>query len=289
MSLQNYDITVAPNKTQEVAAQGRYLYYYDGTTPNVTAGTVPATSKNLQIKVVAGTTGASVLLMPGQSIRLADTEKAPSMWKVTNAIGAETITGTLLVGEGEFHDSNVSNTLKLDATFANSVTVTNGVGAPVPVAVQGNVTIANPSIEIANDVGNRIPVTLDPTQVIQTAQTVMAYTASYSSTAQSVAGTAVQMLAPATNVNGVILNKFENLIQVSGGSTTWVVLAKATAPANLTDGDVLLCGQALASGRVSLDISKDGQPKVAAGKGIWFYSSGVSDQTLLRDALFTVL
>jgi hypothetical protein len=40
--------------------------------------------------------------------------------------------------------------------------------------------------------------------------------------------------------------------------------------------------------KVVMDISKDGQPKVAAGKGIWFISTNV-DGNALRDALFTVL
>ena len=58
--MQYYDITVQANGRQLVEAQGTFLYYLSGN-----AGGADNT-----IKVTLGLGGTSVLLKPGQSIRL---------------------------------------------------------------------------------------------------------------------------------------------------------------------------------------------------------------------------
>jgi hypothetical protein len=251
--LQYFDLNLPINKTQDVSADGTFVYYYSGSTPS---GLDPS------IILKAGT-GAEVILKPGQSIRLAPDEPAVSTWKTRQLSNLETITGKLLIGTGDFNDANINNIFKLDATFANQVTVTN-------------------------DAAHRVPVTLDTTQTLNVAGSTVAYTTSYASTAASVGGTPIQLLAPATNVNGVVLNKFE-LISNPGAANTVVILAKNGAPASITDGDVLWSAQISAGvNRTALDQSKDGQIKVPAGKGIYYLSS-VNDVATLRDALFTVL
>jgi hypothetical protein len=98
------------------------------------------------------------------------------------------------------------------------------------------------------------------------------------------------MLSAAANVNGAILNKFEIITQ-SAVAGAFAVVAKATVPANLADGDVLFSSNLVGASviaRVALDIGKDGQPKVAAGKAIWYICTQ-ADSAMLRDALMTVL
>jgi hypothetical protein len=269
MSLQNYDINVAPNRTQEVSAQGRYLYYYEGTTPNITAGVALATSKNQQIKVTAGTTGASVLLMPGQSIRLAADETSPSMWKITNANGVEVITGNLLIGEGEFHDSNVSNTIKLDATFANNVKVTN-------------------------DLAARVPVQLDPNAVINVAGNTVQFTHSYSDSTMAAATQVV--INPAQNVNGAYVEfcdlAIANVANDSDGGSVTLVL-KTSAPANQTDGAVILAAvtgySSSTNGFSCLSVHEKltNRIKLPAGMGLYMVQTGLL--VAVKSVLYTIL
>ncbi|MYM39659.1 hypothetical protein [Duganella qianjiadongensis] len=115
MGLQYYDINIGLTATQEVAAQGRYLYYLSGTTPNVT-NNVQGAAGNQAIKVRASSNGNTVILMPGQALRLPHDDKSPERWFVSNYKGLEVITGLVMVGEGEFVDNNTSNLVTLTAT-----------------------------------------------------------------------------------------------------------------------------------------------------------------------------
>lgn len=238
-------------KTNPLASKGDGFFYIDATA---------ADGVNTRISITpAG--GNAIVLKPGQWFRL---EREVEKWDIASVDGTATFTGNIVIGSGDFGDSNINNTFKLDGGFANSVNVNN--------------TIAQ-----------RVPVTLDTTQTITVRNGAMAYTNTYASTAASAANTAIQMLAAATNVNGAVLNKFDITGSAAAG-TAIVVLAKATAPANIADGDVLFSGYVTANGgfSMSLDITKSGMPQVAAGKGIWYMSSA-SDFCVLRDALFTVL
>lgn len=239
--MQTYNFSLAAAASRNIPATGDLIVYESGTAAG--AGDAHITIKP--------DFGDEIVLKPGQGVRFKQTATAFFI-KVTD--GASSVAGALVIGDGEFFDSNTNNKFTLDASFANNVTVMN--------------TASNP---------------------VQITAASMAYTNSYASTAASVANTAIQMLAAATNVNGVVLNKFD-----IGGSATAgtgiVVLAKSTAPANVADGDVLFSGMQIAGGplQLSLDIAKMGQPKVAAGKAIW-YMSTAADGCTIRDALFTVL
>lgn len=267
MGLQVYDINIGINKTQQVAAQGRYIYYLAGSTPLIDGGTTPAAAGNQAIKCVSGST--SIVLMPGQSLRLPNSDKSPSTWMLSNDKNAETITGRVLVGEGDFRDSNTSNTnyLKLDATFANNVKVSNTAAERVPVTA---------------DLTQTIPVSI--AGIVNVSEGLVSYTHKYVANTASLANTAIPMLAAATNVNGAVLEKFDVSI---GAGTFFTILAKATPPGSTSDGDVLF----MSAGPVgvnSLDMAKNGRIKVPAGLGIWYISQG-ADASPLRSALFTVL
>jgi len=101
--MQYYDITVAANGRQIVEAQGTFLYYLTGN-----AGGADNT-----IKVTFGLGGTTVLLKPGQSVRLPDGAKPIDMWRIENYANSQPILGQVLVGAGEFHDSNVTGTVQV--------------------------------------------------------------------------------------------------------------------------------------------------------------------------------
>lgn len=271
--MQSYPINFTPAVPGRTFQANANLFVYESGTE--------AAGGNTKI-LVKPDNEAEVVLKPGQAFRLSADQMAGN-WTVHTQDPNASITGNIVIGSGEWYDANTLNTFKLDATFANNVNVTNDNAHAVPVSI-----VQAAQIEIANDSGNRIPVTLDPAQSLNISANVMAYNQSYASTAAAVANNAIQLLAPIANVNGAILNKFESIVNPTT-NIAWAVIAKATAPANLADGDVLVSGCG-SSGfqRISMDIGKDGQPKVPAGKGIWFLSTS-ADNATVRDALFTVL
>lgn len=144
MSLQVYDFQLAANvgASFDVQAQGRYIYYYAGTTPLNTDG-------NNALLIRPGTSGNSLLLKPGQCYRMDANESSPTYWRLQNFVGAEVITGKLLIGEGEFLDMNTNNTFKLDATFANNVKVTNADVDGIPVRNKRLTNVPTPTIVTA--------------------------------------------------------------------------------------------------------------------------------------------
>lgn len=274
MSLQYYDFQLAASQsaTQEISAQGRYIYYYSGTTPLISGGGAAglAAAGNQAIKITSGGTGNSLLLLPGQSYRLPDSEKVPNSWKVTNLLGAEVITGRLLVGEGEFVDSNTNNIFKLDATFANNVTVNN-------------------------TTANRVPVTLDTTQILNVAGNTVQYTNSFSN-ASILALTAQVIFSPAANVNGAYVEFIE--VGLSNGivlsdSQIINIIAKNSAPANQDDGDVVFTAVGPSSnggtvGFVPVNITQSIRIKIPAGKGLYLNQTscnGYSRKTVLYTLL----
>ncbi|MYM96240.1 hypothetical protein [Duganella vulcania] len=268
MSLQYYDINIGLTGTQKIAAQGRYIYYYTGTTPLIAGGATPAAAGNQAIKVQAGQSGNTILLMPGQSYRLDESDKAPTEWILSNFKASEVITGQVMVGEGDFRDSNTSNTsyVKLDATFANNVQVTNTPASRVPVTA---------------DLSQTIPVSIAGT--VNVSGNTMNYQSSWTNNVGLTANVPVQIVAPVTNVNGIMVNRTV-LFQETG--TPVVILAKASAPTSWTDGDVIAAATSAGTG-VPVAIVEDSQIKVPAGRGLWVVAPSAANQ--LRSMLYTVL
>lgn len=236
------------NPAFQIAAQGDLFVYESG------AGATDTAETRVKIKP---DTGGEILLRPGQRFR---TPARTTQWNVT-FVGPDAISGYFIVGEGDFDDANTKNSVKLDASFANNVT-------------------------ILNTTANRVPVSLDPNQSIN-AGIIVPYTHAYSSSANT--STAVALLPAFTNVNGAVLNRFD-FTGGSSGAHQYTIVAKATAPASMTDGDVLFAyaDQGAAQVRHSGTKPEDGQFKVAAGKGVWYVPGG-ADNCAVRSALFTVL
>ncbi|MGZ5817898.1 MAG: hypothetical protein ACXWJD_04040 [Burkholderiaceae bacterium] len=101
--LQKTDITVGIGLTQDVQIPGRFFYYLTGS----------AGGGDQSILIKCGTSGQTTKLMPGQAFRIADEDKTVTDWYVSNFAGAGTITGTVLVGDGDFTDNRISGSVEI--------------------------------------------------------------------------------------------------------------------------------------------------------------------------------
>lgn len=99
--------------------------------------------------------------------------------------------------------------------------------------------------------------------------------------------TATQIVAPAANVNGVIVLRMV-VHGIAGTARAYInLLAKTSAPANVNDGDIL----------ASLAIDLNSQPipkntediyiKVPAGKGLYFM--GTTNDTTAKSLTYKIL
>jgi hypothetical protein len=241
--MQSNSLNIQAGATVNMPCQGNGFWFESGT----------SSTSNLYI-IVKPDSGAEFRLKPGQHVQ--DRDNTTGSWRIRAEDPTAVITGSVIIGSGDFADNNTLNKVTLDATFANNVTV-------------------------MNSTANRVPVALDPNATLQLASNIVAYTHKYAVAGGATAtATAVNMLAAATNVNGAILNKFE-AIDSAGSTCSMAVVASAVAPTSLADGDVLW------SAIVGTGMNKH-EIKVPAGKGIWLITDNNVSYTL-RDALFTVL
>lgn len=110
--MQYFDITVPANGAFPVNARGTFLYYL--------AGSAGGADPTLRVRNGFGAT--TVLLKPGQSIRIPPAELRSDTWTLENFAGAATILGTVLVGEGDFSDNRISGTVQvIDVTRQQTV------------------------------------------------------------------------------------------------------------------------------------------------------------------------
>ena len=120
----------------------------------------------------------------------------------------------------------------------------------------------------------------------------LTYTGSYKANTNAAANTAEQIFAPGSNVNGAILNAASIMSYASTGPTFPNLIAKTSAPANITDGDVLLStDQMILAGSNYFSAASLKQPIfIDAGKGLYFIA-GSAETSLWsnRSALYTLL
>jgi hypothetical protein len=89
--------------------------------------------------IVKPDNGDTLILKAGQGFRLKD---MTVQWLIWAYDPAATIYANIIVGDGEFQDSNTLNKVTLDASFANNVTVMNTTASPVPVSTQKAAMVA---------------------------------------------------------------------------------------------------------------------------------------------------
>lgn len=101
--MQIYDITIAPNNVQEVASQGRYIYYYNGS----------AGGADASITVKHDMSGTAIVLKPGQAFRLDDKERGGGRWLIGNYANTAPILGRIVVGNGRIDDNTVTGSVEV--------------------------------------------------------------------------------------------------------------------------------------------------------------------------------
>jgi hypothetical protein len=111
------------------------------------------------------------------------------------------------------------------------------------------------------------------------------YNGSYANNGVFAANTAIQVVAPATNTNGLIVLTAD-LVAIGGAASLSSLIAKAGAPANVADGDVLVIAHNLATNPQAGKLNR--AVKVAAGKGLYFIANGASTNSLMS-ALYKLL
>lgn len=239
--MQSYplQLSVASN-TRTLSAQAD-LFVYES------SSTVPDTG-DARI-VVKPDTGNEIVLRPGQAFRLQGGEMATN-WNIKSLDSNVDITGTVIIGSGEFFDANKVTTVKLDGEFANNVNVNNTPAAPVHVRI-------------------------DTEQIVNISGNILNYNRTYYSRADVVAAKNQAIVTAAENVAGVVLQKWMIAHTMPGaGPNTVSILAKATAPLSKHDGDVLFShtmSTAASSVNLSSDLAKDGMLMVPPGLGVWLF------------------
>jgi len=99
----------------------------------------------------------------------------------------------------------------------------------------------------------------------------VSYGASFSINSPQVAGTAVQVVAPGANTNGLIV-WVANFLSIAAVLQVCNLIAKATAPTTSVDGDVLCIASATSSVVTSGSVGRVDAPIfVPAGKGLYLY------------------
>jgi hypothetical protein len=138
--MQYYPFSVAVGASHHVLARGNFLRYYEALT-----GTANPT---LEIKPMgSGGAGSSeFLLRPGQSIKLP--VSVPG-FMIENFDGIATITGRLLIGEGDFNDSVISG----NVTVTGTVLVSESSGTQFN--TQANVTVGTSQVLLQNLAGTK--------------------------------------------------------------------------------------------------------------------------------------
>ena len=116
------------------------------------------------------------------------------------------------------------------------------------------------------------------------------YGASYANSTAATANTALQIIAPASNTNGMIIWQLMFQSYNTAGYTSAIVLAKASAPASITDGDAIAVGQTVAAAASNYPclIRVDRPVFVASGKGLYYWSTETESATI-RGMLYTLL
>jgi hypothetical protein len=129
-----------------------------------------------------------------------------------------------------------------------------------------------------------------------TLREVIRYAAAFASTTALAVNTNEQIVAPASNVNGLIVwaASVSSSQAAAGGDSIVGLLAKASAPASSIDGDVLLtldvrC-QTSVGGGLSANVALPRPIFVPAGKGLYFRNgAGLAETVAYRSALYSLL
>lgn len=129
-------------------------------------------------------------------------------------------------------------------------------------------------LRIMSSVGERVIPALGDVNISGSVNAIedgITYGAAFSSSVPApAANTVLTVVAPAANVNGLVVHD-ASYCSLTAGTTLTSLLAKASTPTALQDGDVLMLGDAYTPSSVGSGSMKQSF-KVAAGKGLYLYT-----------------
>lgn len=101
--MQVFDINIPVNGSRTIDVVSRYIYFLSGS----------AGGADTQIAFRPESGGETVYLRPGQAYKLNQTEQAQKRWYMFSVKNEATITGQILMGEGEFFDNRISGSVEV--------------------------------------------------------------------------------------------------------------------------------------------------------------------------------
>lgn len=120
------------------------------------------------------------------------------------------------------------------------------------------------------------------------------YGASFKSTAVMTANVAEKIVDPAANVNGLIVWSASFSERQTSQASSSAILAKASAPTNVVDGDVIVGSESIiTAGSLNFTCNNGRLPnaiRVPAGKGLYYITGANQDGSHnARSVLYTLL
>ena len=151
---------------------------------------------------------------------------------------------------------------------------------------QVQATILN-TVTVAGSLGGALPqLAIGGVNALQVTERGFSYGASFAHSTNLGVGGTVALIAPGVNVNGIILWS-ANLLSAAAGNQICAMLAKASVPGSVTDGDPILATVAIGAANPVLD--RLPRPiLIPAGKGLYVFSN-VAETTAYRGGEYTVL
>ncbi|HLO62905.1 MAG TPA: hypothetical protein VK165_08060 [Azonexus sp.] len=142
-------------------------------------------------------------------------------------------------------------------------------------------------VDLDFQAGVNASISIGGTVSVSNALADAALTAGYGNVGLLAAATAVQVVAPAANVNGIVVHS-AGIITYTGGTNNCALVAKNAAPATVVDGDVILmAASGAAFSAVPSILSK--LNRIPAGKGLYFISTNAEAAPSCRNVAYTIL
>lgn len=112
---------------------------------------------------------------------------------------------------------------------------------------------------------------------------------SFQSTTVAISGTAQTIVSASSNLNGMIVWDAEFSSANATAISNATILAKATPPTTVIDGDVVVSGAYQGAGSNFVSVGKLRRPVfIPAGKGLYFIA-GTNETGAMKRVLYTLL
>ena len=123
---------------------------------------------------------------------------------------------------------------------------------------------------------------------INTSEQGIAYNANFKANSNLAANTAETILLPASNTNGVLILEVNGQSDHGLNGAILGLIAKTSAPANITDGDLLVSSRATTSGSSYVWMHAEPNLVVPAGKGLYFLDSQAQSGSSIRNVSYLI-